>query len=92
MRSAGSRSGKNHYSRVPDIGILASRDPGAIDAASFDLVSRRDGLTNCLLKRYFGKGEDKFRGMRRNTDGFRQIRYAGEIGLGPASYRLLGIG
>jgi len=29
---------------VPDIGILASRDPVAIDAASFDLVNRQQGF------------------------------------------------
>ncbi len=77
---------------VPDIGILASRDPVAIDAASFDLVNRQAGLKNSFLKRNFGEGEDKFKGMRRNTDGYRQIRYAEEIGLGSASYRLVEIG
>jgi uncharacterized Fe-S center protein len=77
---------------VPDIGILASRDPVAIDAASFDLVNRQAGLRNSFLTRNFGKGKDKFRGMRGNTDGYRQIRYAEEIGLGSASYRLIEIG
>jgi hypothetical protein len=38
-----------------------------------------------------GEGEDKFKGMRRVTDGYRQIRYAEEIGLGSGSYRLVEI-
>ncbi len=77
---------------VPDIGILASRDPVAIDAASFDLVNRQAGLPDSFLKRNVRRGEDKFRGMRRNTDGYQQIRYADEIGLGSASYRLIETG
>ena len=76
---------------VPDIGILASRDPVAIDAASFDLVNRQAGLPDSFLKRNFRSGEDKFRGMRENTDGYRQIRYAEEIGLGSSAYRLIEI-
>jgi uncharacterized Fe-S center protein len=73
---------------VPDIGILAAQDPVAIDAASFDLVNRQTGLQATYLKKNFAGGEDKFRGMRGVTDGYRQIRYAEEIGLGSASYRL----
>jgi uncharacterized Fe-S center protein len=84
--------GWSDASVVPDIGILASRDPVAIDAASFDLVNRQAGLKNSFLKRNFGEGEDKFRGMRRSTDGYLQIRYAEEIGLGSASYRLVEAG
>lgn len=76
---------------VPDIGILASRDPVAIDAASFNLVNRQTGLKNSFLKGNYAEGEDKFRGMRKNTDGYRQIRYAEEIGLGSASYKLVEI-
>ena len=34
---------------VPDIGILASRDPVAIDAASFDLVNGQQGFADSLL-------------------------------------------
>lgn len=74
---------------VPDIGILASRDPAAIDAASFDLVNRQPGLRQSFLKTNLGEGEDKFRGMHHFTDGYRQIQYAEEIGLGSGSYHLI---
>jgi uncharacterized Fe-S center protein len=74
---------------VPDIGILASRDPVAIDAASFDLVNRQAGLEGSFLVSNLREGEDKFRGMRHVTDGYLQVRYAEEIGLGSAEYRLI---
>jgi hypothetical protein len=76
---------------VPDIGILASRDPVAIDAAGFDLVNGQPGLSQSFLMTNLGEGEDKFKGMRRVTDGYRQIRYAEGIGLGSGSYRLIEI-
>jgi len=45
---------------VPDIGILASTDPVAIDQASYDLVNRQAGLDNNLLQKNRQPGEDKF--------------------------------
>ncbi|MDD1708991.1 MAG: DUF362 domain-containing protein [Methanoregulaceae archaeon] len=74
---------------VPDIGFLASRDPVAIDAASFDLVNRQQGLRESALTANLKEGEDKFQGLRKRTDGYRQIRYAEEIGLGTGAYRLI---
>ncbi len=74
---------------VPDIGILASRDPVSIDAASFDLVNKEAGFINSLLHTHFKPGEDKFSGIREQTEGYRQIRYAEEIGLGCSDYELV---
>lgn len=76
---------------VPDIGIVASKDPVAIDAASFDLVNRQVGLPNSMLGENLAPGEDKFKGMRCLTDGCRQLRYAEEIGLGTQRYDLIEI-
>jgi uncharacterized Fe-S center protein len=76
---------------VPDIGILASRDPVAIDAASFDLVNRQQGYADSLLAAHHHPGGDKFRGVHEQTDGYRQVRYAEEIGLGSGSYELIRI-
>ncbi len=76
---------------VPDIGILASRDPVAVDAASFDLVNQQQGFADSLLTSHHHKGEDKFTGVHARTDGFRQIGYAEEIGLGSGSYELIPI-
>ncbi|NMB79262.1 MAG: DUF362 domain-containing protein [Methanomicrobiales archaeon] len=76
---------------VPDIGILASKDPVAIDAASFDLVNQQQGYSDSLLTTHHHAGGDKFKGVHEQTDGYRQVRYAEEIGLGSSSYDLVRI-
>jgi uncharacterized Fe-S center protein len=74
---------------VPDIGILASTDPVAVDAASFDLVNQQQGFKDSLLTSHHHKGADKFKGVHAQTDGERQLRYAEEIGMGSRSYELI---
>lgn len=74
---------------VPDIGFLASLDPVAIDAASFDLVNRQQGFTDSLLSTHYRRGEDKFKGVHAQTDGIRQLEYAEKIGLGSRNYTLI---
>jgi uncharacterized Fe-S center protein len=76
---------------VPDIGILASTDPVAIDAASYDLVNQQLGFANSRLTSHHKSGEDKFKGMRANTDGRRQVQYAEELGMGTSEYELIRI-
>lgn len=76
---------------VPDIGILASKDPVAIDAASYDLVNEQIGNVNSSLKCNHSKGLDKFKGIYENIDGTRQITYGEEIGLGSSKYELIKI-
>jgi uncharacterized Fe-S center protein len=76
---------------VPDIGILASKDPVAIDTASFDLVNQQAGITDSLLTNHHRKGLDKFKGVHALTDGYRQVEYAEEIGMGTRSYDLITI-
>jgi len=74
---------------VPDIGILASRDPVAIDAASFDLVNGEKGNRGSQLRGNYQRGGDKFRGIRKNTDSVRQIQYGEEVGLGHGEYEII---
>jgi len=74
---------------VPDIGILASTDPVAIDAASFDLVNQQTGFSRSLLTAHHESGGDKFTGVHASTDGYRQIRYAEELGMGTRNYELI---
>ena len=47
---------------VPDIGIVASTDPVAIDAASFDLVNRQMGLAGSLLETNLGARRGQVQG------------------------------
>jgi uncharacterized Fe-S center protein len=76
---------------VPDIGILASKDPVAIDAASFDLVNEQTGNYNSSLKCNHEKGKDKFKGVYDNIDAVHQLAYGEEIGLGSREYELIKI-
>lgn len=78
---------------VPDIGILASLDPVAIDAASLDLVNQMPGFESSLLERHLAPGEDKFTGIReRDRINHRhQLHYGQEIGLGSIEYELVEI-
>ncbi|MBD3319698.1 MAG: DUF362 domain-containing protein [Chitinivibrionales bacterium] len=76
---------------VPDIGILASRDPVAIDQASADLVNAQEGFINCALKTNRKKGKDKFRGIYPAVDWELQLSYAEKLGMGTRSYKIIEI-
>jgi len=73
---------------VPDIGLLASRDPVAIDAASADLVNAAAGLDNSRLRHTCPPGADKLRDLRPHIDWAHQLRHAESLGLGSATYTL----
>jgi uncharacterized protein len=76
---------------VPDIGILASKDPVALDQASYDLVNRQKGLVSSSLRCNHEKGADKFRGVWPMIDGTYQLEYGEKIGLGSRDYELVEI-
>ena len=74
---------------TPDIGILASTDPVALDSACLDLVNQAVGHSHSLLDRKYLPGEDKFRGVWQHTYGDVQLEYAESIGLGTRQYALI---
>ena len=76
---------------VADIGIVASRDPVAIDQASADLVNQAEGRKDSCLTKHFKPGQDKFRAIYPNVDWEIQLDYAEEIGLGTRKYKLVKI-
>ncbi len=76
---------------VPNIGILGSRDPVAIDQAAVDLVNQQPGLKNSALSSGFDPGEDKLRALYPDVDWSCQLAYGEEIGLGQRSYELVDI-
>lgn len=76
---------------VPDIGILASDDPVALDQASADLVNQQQGNTASALTANHAPGEDKFRGVAPDIDWTLQLRYGERIGLGSRKYSLVKI-
>jgi len=61
---------------VPDIGILASSDPVAIDKAGFDLVN-------------MSAGKDILKELHPERDSAKQLNYAFELGLGNLDYELI---
>jgi uncharacterized protein len=76
---------------VPDVGVLASRDIIAVDAASADLVNHSPGLHNTRLRGAFKPGSDKFRDLHPTIDWTRQLAYGESIGLGSRAYRLVDV-
>ena len=76
---------------VPDIGILASTDPVALDKASVDLVNAQPGFTHSHLQHNHEPGRDKFTGTWSYTQGEALLNYAESIGLGSTRYTLVNI-
>ncbi|MCH3964428.1 MAG: DUF362 domain-containing protein [Clostridium sp.] len=78
---------------VPDIGILASKDPVALDTACYDLVNNAAALANTMLCDGHDHEDcsDKFKNLRGNTYGYVQLSYGEEIGLGTRNYNLIEI-
>ncbi len=72
---------------VPDVGILASTDPVAIDQACVDLVNAQPSLPNSAVS--LPPGADKFRGLYHDIDWNYQLAYGEQIGLGSRSYKLI---
>ncbi len=74
---------------VPDVGILASKDPVALDRACYDLVNKQPGFKDSQLKKGHEPGGDKFLGLRPKVDPRLQLDYAEELGMGTNDYKLI---
>jgi uncharacterized Fe-S center protein len=72
---------------VPDIGILASRDPVAIDQASVDLLNQAPGIPGTRLQDTGSK--DKLRDLYPAIDWQHALRYAEQQKLGTRDYELM---
>lgn len=75
---------------VPDLGVLASIDPVAIDQAALDLINRSLPNPSGLAKDH-RPGQDLFKQLYPRLDPQRQLAYAEKIGLGNRSYELIGV-
>lgn len=76
---------------VQNIGILASKDPVAIEQASVDLVNRQMAAEGSCLTTLREPGDDKFRGLYPQIDWGIQLEHAEKIGLGTRKYELITI-
>jgi hypothetical protein len=76
---------------VRDIGIVASTDPVAIDAASCDLVNNEESIPNTAIKKILRPGEDKWHALYPSIDWRYQLEHAVKMGLGSREYTLVRI-
>jgi len=77
---------------VPDIGILASSDPVALDRACVDLVNKAPIMAGSVLDGKDCKNKDKFTLIYPNTNWKVCLDHAEKIGLGTQNYELLELG
>ncbi|MCH5229437.1 MAG: DUF362 domain-containing protein [Muribaculaceae bacterium] len=75
--------GNPHTPELKDMGILASKDPVALDRACLDLVFNHESVS----------GDDASSLIKRieNLHGTHTVEYAEEIGLGSQSYNLINL-
>ena len=76
---------------VRDLGILASVDPVAIDAASVDMVNNEEALPGTVIKKGAGPGEDKFGLVYPSIDWNIQLDHAERMGMGERKYKIVKI-
>jgi len=84
--------GHNDAPIVPNIGILASGDPVALDRACFDLVNKAPALPASAASGHSagggGRNGDVFQAAHPGMDGLLGLDYAESIGLGTQDYEL----
>jgi hypothetical protein len=88
--------GHNDTAIVPDLGMMASFDPVALDQACADLVNRAPAIngwcgdSGCSCQEHAEiESEDKFKIIHPDTDWIAGLRYAEEIGIGSREYELI---
>jgi uncharacterized Fe-S center protein len=76
---------------VPDIGLLSSKDPVAIDVASVDLVNQAPGIPGSRLEEVgaLERGIDKFRALFPKIDWKAVLLACESLGIGSTKYRLV---
>lgn len=72
---------------VPDIGIIASRDPVAVDLATARIVNETPPLPGSEVENV-KPPDDKFRGLFPDVDWEIQTRRMAELGMGSYEYQL----
>ena len=90
--------GHNDIAIVPDLGMMASFDPVALDQACADMVNSAPAINGWIQKDHDSYSchnhcedgeEDKFKIIHPDTDWKAGLRYAQEIGLGSREYELV---
>ncbi len=76
---------------IPNVGMLASKDPVALDLACIDLAHRQPMIPGSILFNETGgkKPEDIFAVTNKGTHWQSHFEHAKKIGLGDGSYKLI---
>lgn len=75
----------------PDIGVLASFDPVAVDQASMDLVDEAQPLYPSQLPFGVTPGQSKFSAIHQHVPKDFGLEYAEELGIGSREYELVNL-
>ncbi|GAB6162796.1 DUF362 domain-containing protein [Desulfothermus naphthae] len=75
----------------PDIGVVASYDPVAVDKASLDMVNQAIATNVGQYKEDPTKHLDKFKAVHPHTMGEYLLEYAEKLGVGQRKYELVNI-
>jgi uncharacterized Fe-S center protein len=85
--------GENDAPIIPDVGMLCSFDPVALDQACVDLCNKQEAIPNSQLGEHLAKKghktNDVFYDNNEATDGKTALVHAEEIGLGTRNYELI---
>lgn len=82
---------ENDVPIVPNVGMFASFDPVALDAACADAVNRQPVMMGSLLEKSVHEHHDHFTDVSPNTDWKVAIDHAVKLGLGSKEYELITI-
>lgn len=81
----------NDKAIVPDVGMLASFDPVALDKACVDLVNAQPEIAGTMLSESKHVHHDHFTNITPSTDWRSQLTHAEKLGLGTQEYELIDI-
>ncbi|KGK87825.1 4Fe-4S ferredoxin [Desulfosporosinus sp. HMP52] len=82
---------ENDIPIVPNVGMFASFDPVALDAACADAVNSQPVMAGSILEKHSQGHHDHFTAVSPTTDWKVAIDYAVEMGLGSKDYELITI-
>lgn len=74
---------------VPNIGMVASFDPVAADAAALDLINEATGISTSALPAESARSRDKFGSIHKGIEPAAQLIHAEKLGLGSTDYELV---
>lgn len=80
---------ENDASVIPDLGMLASFDPVALDHACIDAVNAAPIIASSVLGQCDHSKHDHFTSIHPTTNWHSQLEHAEAVGLGNASYELI---